>query len=310
MPLNVTGLSKRIGNNWVLRDVNLSLDDGAVVGLIGHPGVGRSCLLRLIAGLEKPSTGSISTSGRLAEYVGHVNSGLSKLFGKSTPTSATQEAALGEVIEKAGDRVYLLDEPLYLVPTERQHQLLTEFKHKVKENKAIAIVVLNNLEAMFAFSDQIALLEKGEIIQIGTPQQMYEAPETRAAAILTGRSNLIRAMRVTFSNQGSVEFQTLSGAHRLQADIKERSRMGTMTSALNLLIRPEHISLSFGASFPEDNLLRARVTGVEYLGATTRVFLDANGLKLEALVLRLVGLDIGSECMVGLPPDRISVLRD
>jgi hypothetical protein len=42
----------------------------------------------------------------------------------------------------------------------------------------------------------------------------------------------------------------------------------------------------------------------------TLVELNADGLKLEALVLRLVGLNIGDECMVGLPPDRIMTLKD
>ena len=72
-------------------------------------------------------------------------------------------------------------------------------------------------------------------------------------------------------------------------------------------IRPEQISISFGASFPEDNLLKATLTGVQYMGATTLIQLDANGLKLEALVLRLVGLNPGDECMVGLPPERILI---
>jgi ABC-type Fe3+/spermidine/putrescine transport system ATPase subunit len=78
---------------------------------------------------------------------------------------------------------------------------------------------------------------------------------------------------------------------------------------INLMIRPEQISISFGASFPEDNLLKATVSAVTPMGATTRVELDCDGLRLEALVLRLVGLNIGEECMVGLPPDRIIVLR-
>ena len=68
--------------------------------------------------------------------------------------------------------------------------------------------------------------------------------------------------------------------------------------------------MSFGASFPEDNLIKGVVTGIKYLGPLTLVELDASGLKLTAQVLRLVGLGIGQECMLGLPPDRIKVLKD
>ena len=68
--------------------------------------------------------------------------------------------------------------------------------------------------------------------------------------------------------------------------------------------------MSFGASFPEDNLLKAVVSRIDFLGPVTQVQLDANGLFLNALVFRLVGLDVGQECMIGLPPDRIKVLKD
>ena len=46
------------------------------------------------------------------------------------------------------------------------------------------------------------------------------------------------------------------------------------------------------------------------VGRLKLVVLDANGLRLEALVLRLVGLNIGEECVVGLPPDRIQVYKN
>jgi hypothetical protein len=75
-----------------------------------------------------------------------------------------------------------------------------------------------------------------------------------------------------------------------------------------LAIRPENISISFGASFPEDNLLKASVVKISPQGATTLLTVDSNGLTLDILVLRLVGLNVGDECMIGLPPDRIMVL--
>jgi ABC-type Fe3+/spermidine/putrescine transport system ATPase subunit len=103
----------------------------------------------------------------------------------------------------------------------------------------------------------------------------------------------------------------LEGNHRLFAQKTEsKHALGAINQNVSLAIRPEHISMSFGASFPEDNLLKAVVRSVTYLGATTRVELDCSGLRLEAMVLRLVGLNVGDECMVGLPPDRILILKD
>ena len=103
---------------------------------------------------------------------------------------------------------------------------------------------------------------------------------------------------------------TIEGEHRLHARTTEKSRLGAINKNVLLAIRPEQISISFGASFPEDNLIKAVVAAIRFHGETTIVELDANGLRLKARVFRVVGLTVGEECMVSLPPDRIHVLKD
>jgi len=51
---------------WVLRDIDLQIEPGSCVGLIGHNGSGKSTLLRLIAGIHRPTVGTITAEGRLA----------------------------------------------------------------------------------------------------------------------------------------------------------------------------------------------------------------------------------------------------
>jgi len=147
------------------------------------------------------------------------------------------------------------------------------------------------------------------LIQIGTPREVYENPKTVAAAKATGRNNIIPA-KMTSNKSEIPEFITIDGEHRISTQRISKNSSGTINQNVNLAIRPEHISISFGASFPEDNLVKAEITEIIYQGATTLLKLDANGLSLQALVLRLVGLNVGDECVVGLPPDRIFVLRD
>ena len=168
----------------------------------------------------------------------------------------------------------------------------------------------NNEEEIFSLCDQVVVLSEGYVAQTGTPYEVYQKPNCVASARALGRCNLIVSRRITFTNDYILEFQTLVGEHQLLLDKVPKSALGAITNNLSLAIRPEHISISFGASFPEDNLLKAQIVGIEYQGATTRLRLDASGLLLEALVLRLVGLNIGDECMVGLPPDRILILKN
>ncbi|MEJ0020043.1 MAG: ABC transporter ATP-binding protein [Acetobacteraceae bacterium] len=67
--LNIRTLSKRFGAQDVLRDINLEIESGEFAVLVGPSGCGKSTLLNIIAGLEKPSAGTIEIGGRLANDV-------------------------------------------------------------------------------------------------------------------------------------------------------------------------------------------------------------------------------------------------
>lgn len=60
------GLGKRYRSTWALRDCDLELPAGAVIALVGPNGAGKTTLLQLVAGLQRPSAGSVSLFGRLA----------------------------------------------------------------------------------------------------------------------------------------------------------------------------------------------------------------------------------------------------
>ena len=156
----------------------------------------------------------------------------------------------------------------------------------------------------------LLLLHEGKAIQEGTPHDVYLEPVSRVAASITGRVNVIEARRMTSSKSDTPEFQMINGSHRVLVKKTERSRLGPLNQNVHLTIRPEHVSIAFGASFPEDNLLKATITKVTFLGANTLVECDASGLTICAMVLRLVGLSPGDECVLGLPPHRILVMAD
>ncbi len=68
MRLELRGVSKAYGEHTVLDNVNLSLPDVEALVLVGPSGGGKTTLLRLIAGLERPESGQISIDGRLLEF--------------------------------------------------------------------------------------------------------------------------------------------------------------------------------------------------------------------------------------------------
>jgi iron(III) transport system ATP-binding protein len=203
----------------------------------------------------------------------------------------------------------LFDEPLSNLDVALREETRGELRELVKRLGLTAIYVTHDQDEAFALCDRIAVMNAGRLMQTGTPQSLYEHPSNISVARFLGRNNFIRAMRLSKNHETNGEFKTLDGGYTLYVPVKA-DESGPINKPVVLTIRPEHISITQGASFPADNVLRATVREVSFAGATTSVKLDADGLALEALVLRLVGLAPGDHCMVGLPPGRIHVLKE
>lgn len=207
-------------------------------------------------------------------------------------------------------QLLLFDEPLSNLDVTLREETRGELRELVKKLGLTAVYVTHDQDEAFALCDRIGIMQEGNLLQVDTPRRLYDQPESAAVAKFLGRNNLIRAARLSSKKETLQEYQTLDGEHRLNTDSQEIKKLGALNQIVTLAIRPENVVLPFGAAFPEDNLLRAKVAAVNYFGATTRVVLDADGLKIEVLVLRLIGLNIGDDCLVSLPPNRISVLKD
>ena len=104
--LQTSGLGKRYGRRWALRDCTLSIPEGKVVGLVGPNGAGKSTLLHLAVGLLAPTAGAITVLG------GHPADGPAQLarvgfVAQDTPTypsrSVTQHLRMGAWLNPSWD---------------------------------------------------------------------------------------------------------------------------------------------------------------------------------------------------------------
>ena len=324
MSLKIEKLSKRYEQNWVLKDVSFEANEGEILGIFGVTGAGKSTLIRIISGSESCSGGTIhhnsndvtllSCDERNFHFPKLTNESFWKKLFKTEKKSQLadgegQVLALNESLENA-ESVLLLDDSFCYMDRLLRYENYKKLKDSVRQRNLTVIVATNDFSETMTLCDRVVVLDKGEVLQIGTPQEIYLNPVSAKVAYISGRNNLIEARRLTSNKIETPEFQKIKGEHRLFTAKPDKSKFAPINQNNILTIRPEHISISFGASFPEDNLLKAKITDVRFQGATTLVILDANGLSLEALVLRLVGLNVGEECVVGLPPDRIAVFKN
>ncbi len=324
MTLRIKNLSKRYDHKWIIKEVSFDVEKGEIFGIFGVVGVGKSTLIRTIAGLLSNDEGQIFldvddvTGKNCEERSFHFpnltnNSFWQKVFKTDKPSELAdgegQSLALEDAMNHA-QNVLLLDNQFCFMDRQQRERKAEQLRAIVSEKKLSVIFATNDFEEIFTICDRVGILTDGKIVQIGTPREVYENPSSVAVAKVTGRNNIFLARRVSSNKSETPEFVTFDGEHRLFTKKISKKDPGATNQDVNLTIRPEHISISFGASFPEDNLLKAEIIDIDYLGATTLLKLNANGLILKALVLRLVGLNIGDKCMVGLPPDRILVLKD
>lgn len=205
-------------------------------------------------------------------------------------------------------KLLLFDEPLSNLDVSLREETRSELRELIKNLGLSAIYVTHDQSEAFDLCDRIGILDRGELLQTGTPRELYESPESVAVAKSLGSNNFFQAMRLTSNKEKTQEFRAHEGEHLILVNVKEGQHFPPINKPVTLAIRPEDIKFFSGASFPGDNVLKATIKEIKFSGATTIVKLDAAGLILDALLLRLVGLSVGDEILVGLPPDCIKIL--
>jgi ABC-type Fe3+/spermidine/putrescine transport system ATPase subunit len=322
MSLSVNKLSKRYSSVWALKDLSFEVEGGSVIGLFGASGSGKTTLLRIIAGRIKPSSGTVVLADRdltqvkakergITYHSGQTESGFRQLFGRFVDKTSTGEAKLEgfKAALAASEKVLLLDDPFTQMDVALLEECFAEIRKAGKMRGRIIIFASSDFDQIARIADEAAFISRGELVQHGTPKDFYEEPLTLEAAMLTGDNNLISARRVSSTDAELPEFHTLDGGHRLFAQNVAKAKLGPINQNLTLAIRPEQIVMSLGSSPPEENFLKGVVKAIKFRGATSVIEFDAGGLTIRTIVLRSTTLEIGDECMLGLPPHRVLILK-
>lgn len=233
-------VTRSFGADKALDAVTLSIPDGSFVVLLGPTGAGKTTTLRMVSGLDRPDSGSISIGGRsvdgltpaqrdvamvfqqyslyprlsvrenlefplkspilrtsraeIERKVGEVAEILQishKLDNKATALSGgeMQRVSIGRALVR-NPSVYLMDEPLSSLDAKLRADLRIELKSiQANSGATLLYVTHDQIEAM-TMATHVGVLDRGRLVQFGTPRQIYEDPVSIYAASRLGQPRI------------------------------------------------------------------------------------------------------------------------
>jgi len=163
-------------------------------------------------------------------------------------------------------RLLLMDEPLSNLDAKLRVQIRSLIRALQRKLQITTIYVTHDQEEALAISDTIAVMDRGRILQVGKPWELYLRPGNRFVADFIGTMNVLRA-RVEGSGRGPEDLTVVTEfGERWQ--VRARRAPGQVVS---IGIRPESLQLEPGANAEQAwNSLKGTVTEVVYLGAVVR----------------------------------------
>jgi iron(III) transport system ATP-binding protein len=301
--LHLHNLSKSFGELLALAPIDIEIHEGEFFSLLGPSGCGKTTLLRMIAGLEPPSSGTIAMDGvDITSYppqkrnVGivfqnyalfphmsvyeNVAYGLEVKKISRNEIRAKVEHILAKVhlLEKeetsvpllsGGEQqrvavaravfvepgVLLFDEPLSNLDYALRLETRAEIKRLQREVGITTIYVTHDQSEALALSDRIAILNKGIVQQVGTPDELYFHPCNAFTASFIGHANL-------FSSDTCKEYFDIT----------------TVDAQEMLAVLPEEIVLS-----AESGKAKGRIIDKQFSGSNIEYTIDFAGQLVKVI---------------------------
>jgi ABC-type Fe3+/spermidine/putrescine transport system ATPase subunit len=222
-------------------------------------------------GLEAQGVARSEVGPRVAETLAIVDlSGFESRRVTQLSGGQQQRVALARALAPS-PRVLLLDEPLSNLDPTLRDRTRRELKRLIRRVGITTVLVTHEQEEAFELGDRVAVMNRGRLDQVGSPEELYDRPATRFVATFVGRSNVL---------DGTWE----EGAVRLPEGVRwpaEGIDGPSPGEPVELVLRPEALALDPHAS---DGAIAGEVIERRYAGAASFFLVRlASGRELEVL---------------------------
>ena len=339
--VDIRGITKRFDDVVAVDAVDMQIADGEFFAMLGPSGCGKTTTLRMIAGLEFPTEGSLKIFGaevgtlppnkrpvntvfqsyalfphmnvldnvafglrmsgvdrstvrqRAAEMIGLVRlSGMENRRPSQMSGGQQQRVALARALVNE-PKVLLLDEPLGALDLKLRQDMQLELKSLQRRLGISFVFVTHDQDEALTMSDRIAVMNNGRLLQVGSPEDIYERPVNRFVADFIGTTNLLDA---TVVDNDTV---CLTNGTRVAATSSFPS--GT---AVAVCLRPERARLIDPDGEETTSRIDGTIDTVTYIG-NARVY----GVRLDWMEVRVREANQPGSTP-RQPGDRVSVVWD
>ena len=349
--LVLSGLTKRFGDFAAVRDVNLEIREGEFFTLVGPSGSGKTTMIRLLVGMDRPTSGDIRLKGESLNRIPankrptcmvfqnlalfpHKSVGENiefplKIAGVGAAARRARALALLQQLRLPADyydkgvnqcsggerqrvalaralafdpQILFFDEPLSSLDFRLRKTLEKELKDIHRETGKTFVYITHSLEEAMVMSDRIGIMKDGTLVQIGTPDEIYNRPVDRFVAEFMGEVNTLEVEAA-----GPEAVRVVGGG----PEFAVRDMPAGFTGGF-LIIRPEVMKLGREAS-EVANSLTGTLFNDYALGSRIQYQIrsadDAHWL-VERLQDESFGGALGDEVVLGWrPEDSILVSR-
>ena len=243
--ITLNDITKRFGAVTALDHVSFEVHDAEFFVLLGPTGAGKTTTLRVIAGLTKPDTGSVTFDGQSVDLLPPADRDVAFVFQQyslyptmtvydnlafplHTSVRKMKEADIKKVVTETAEvlrighllqrktaklsggemqrvsigraivrspRAYLMDEPLSNLDAKLRETFRVELSHLQRTQGSTTLFVTHDQIEALTMADRIGVLDHGTLVQVGTPEDIYDRPATTFVAQLVGspKINLLGA---------------------------------------------------------------------------------------------------------------------
>ncbi|HKS55460.1 MAG TPA: TOBE domain-containing protein, partial [Steroidobacteraceae bacterium] len=189
----------------------------------------------------------------------------------------------------------LFDEPLTVIDPHLKWLLRRKLKQIHQQLKLSLLYVTHDQTEALTFADQVVVMSQGEIVQIGTPEQLFETPAHRFVGHFIGSPGM------NFLDcEWSAGAATIAGVRVATSSVQAPSA----GASLAIGVRPEHLEL---ASTPGPNRVPVRVAAIQDQGVHTMVRVEAGASFAWAKLRTDVAAPATGNAFAYLPPTRCAL---